>query len=134
MTNPIPGLLLAGTILFPGFTAAALPDPGMTIAPGCTALVVTDPQNDFLSPKGVTWGVVGKSVTENNTAEHIGGPAGDASTSRRRSASGVLRQPGLGLPRNSRGIRKYDTYPDRLAVSPPATTGWLSNTGTISGK
>ncbi len=27
-----------------------------------TALVVTDPQIDFLSPKGVTWGVVGKSV------------------------------------------------------------------------
>ncbi len=33
-----------------------------------TALVVTDPQNDFLSPGGVTWGMVGKSVTENNTA------------------------------------------------------------------
>jgi nicotinamidase-related amidase len=29
-----------------------------------TALVVTDPQNDFLSPAGVTWGVVGESVTE----------------------------------------------------------------------
>jgi len=71
MTNPIPGLLLAGTILFPGFTAAALPDPGMKIEPGRTALVVTDPQNDFLSPKGVIWGVVGKSVTENNTVEHI---------------------------------------------------------------
>jgi len=33
--------------------------------------VVTDPQNDFLSPKGVTWGVVGKSVTANNTVENI---------------------------------------------------------------
>ena len=32
-----------------------------------TALVVTDPQNDFLSPEGVTWGMVGKNVTENNT-------------------------------------------------------------------
>ncbi len=30
-----------------------------------TALVVTDPQNDFLSPEGVTWGMVGKNVTEN---------------------------------------------------------------------
>ncbi len=28
-----------------------------------TALVVTDPQNDFLSPEGVTWGMVGKNVT-----------------------------------------------------------------------
>jgi hypothetical protein len=37
---------------------AELPDPGMTITQGNTALVITDPQNDFLSPKGVTWGVV----------------------------------------------------------------------------
>jgi len=33
--------------------------------------VITDPQNDFLSLKGVTWGVVGKSVTENNTVENL---------------------------------------------------------------
>ncbi len=50
---------------------AALPDPGMTITQGNTALVITDPQNDFLSPKGVTWGVVGESVTKNNTVENI---------------------------------------------------------------
>ncbi len=36
-----------------------------------TALVITDPQNDFLSPKGVAWGLVGDSVRENNTVEHI---------------------------------------------------------------
>ena len=36
-----------------------------------TALVITDPQNDFLSPDGVTWGLVGQSVTDNNTVEHI---------------------------------------------------------------
>jgi len=36
-----------------------------------TALVITDPQNDFLSPEGVTWGLVGKSVEENRTVEHI---------------------------------------------------------------
>ncbi|TDJ08126.1 MAG: cysteine hydrolase [Deltaproteobacteria bacterium] len=48
-----------------------LPDPGMTIDKGSTALVVTDPQNDFLSPEGVTWGVVGESVTENNTVGNI---------------------------------------------------------------
>lgn len=36
-----------------------------------TALVVVDPQNDFLSPKGVTWGLVGNNVTENNTVENI---------------------------------------------------------------
>ena len=50
---------------------AALPDPGMVVTKGHTALVVTDPQNDFLSPDGATWGVVGKSVTENNTVENI---------------------------------------------------------------
>ena len=36
-----------------------------------TALVITDPQNDFLSPDGATWGLVGDSVTENHTVEHI---------------------------------------------------------------
>ncbi len=50
---------------------AQLPDTGMTITQGNTALVITDPQNDFLSPEGVTWGVVGESVTENNTVENI---------------------------------------------------------------
>ena len=50
---------------------AQLPDPGMEIVPGRTALLITDPQNDFLSPDGVTWGVVGKSVTENNTVANI---------------------------------------------------------------
>ena len=50
---------------------AQLPNPGMTVDPERTALVVTDPQNDFLSPEGVTWGVVGESVTENNTVAHI---------------------------------------------------------------
>ncbi len=36
-----------------------------------TALVVTDPQNDFLSEDGATWGLVGDSVTENGTIENI---------------------------------------------------------------
>jgi len=57
-----------------GFTnvaSAQLPDPGMTVVAERTALLITDPQNDFLSPEGVTWGVVGKSVTENNTVENI---------------------------------------------------------------
>ena len=49
----------------------ALPDPGMTIDPEHTALVITDPQNDFLSPEGVTWGMVGKNVTDNHTVENI---------------------------------------------------------------
>ncbi|MCP2501154.1 MAG: cysteine hydrolase [Deltaproteobacteria bacterium] len=43
----------------------------MQIAPDKTALVITDPQNDFLSPKGVTWGLVGRSVEQNKTVDHI---------------------------------------------------------------
>jgi nicotinamidase-related amidase len=43
----------------------------LTFDPTNTALVVTDPQNDFLSPDGVVWGVVGESVTKNNTVENI---------------------------------------------------------------
>ncbi len=43
----------------------------MTFDPSTTALVVTDPQNDFLSPDGVTWELVGANVTENRTVEHL---------------------------------------------------------------
>ena len=49
----------------------ALPNPGMEIDKERTALVITDPQNDFLSPDGVAWGVVGESVTDNNTVNNI---------------------------------------------------------------
>ena len=69
---------LAGSLFEIAFLAlvtfnvqAQLPDPGMEIGSGRTALLITDPQNDFLSPAGVTWGVVGASVTENNTVENI---------------------------------------------------------------
>jgi len=48
-----------------------LPDPGFDVTLENTALVVTDPQNDFLSPHGVTWGVVGKNVEETGTVEHL---------------------------------------------------------------
>lgn len=66
--------MILGIVLFFGTAPSVLselPNPGMEIVVGRTALVLTDPQNDFLSPKGVTWGVVGKSVTENNTVENI---------------------------------------------------------------
>jgi nicotinamidase-related amidase len=51
---------------------SGLPDPGFEIVQGKTALLVTDPQNDFLSPDGVTWGVVGKNIEANGTVENIG--------------------------------------------------------------
>jgi nicotinamidase-related amidase len=50
----------------------ALPQTDVAVDLSNTALVITDPQVDFLSPDGVTWGVVGASVTENNTVENIG--------------------------------------------------------------
>ncbi|NKB63415.1 MAG: isochorismatase family protein [Gammaproteobacteria bacterium] len=50
----------------------ALPPSDMVLDPKRTALVVTDPQIDFLSPDGVTWGVVGASVTEHNTVANLG--------------------------------------------------------------
>jgi nicotinamidase-related amidase len=43
----------------------------MDIHKNDTALVVIDPQNDVLSEKGVSWGLVGASVRENNTVENL---------------------------------------------------------------
>jgi nicotinamidase-related amidase len=43
----------------------------MEINKNDTALVVIDPQNDVLNENGVSWGLVGDSVRENNTVENI---------------------------------------------------------------
>jgi nicotinamidase-related amidase len=48
-----------------------LPNPGFDVEKGKTAVVITDPQRDFLSEDGVVWEVVGPSVQENNTVEHL---------------------------------------------------------------
>jgi nicotinamidase-related amidase/YHS domain-containing protein len=50
---------------------APIPRPGVELTRGDYALLVIDPQNDFLSPDGVAWGVVGESVTENGTVDNI---------------------------------------------------------------
>ncbi|MDO5608351.1 MAG: cysteine hydrolase [Capnocytophaga sp.] len=65
-------ILVAAVITFGGLSNsfAQVPDPGFVID-GKTAIVITDPQNDFLSPNGATWGVVGESVTENNTVANL---------------------------------------------------------------
>ena len=49
----------------------ALPKTGFTLNHGRAALVITDPQIDFLSPEGVTWGVVGASVEKHGTVNNI---------------------------------------------------------------
>lgn len=49
----------------------ALPPSDMKLDLSRAALVVIDPQVDFLSPDGVTWGVVGESVKEHGTVENL---------------------------------------------------------------
>ena len=73
MRNTVYSLAVTATALvsLAGPLEAQLPDPGMVVDDR-TALVITDPQNDFLSPDGVAWGVVGASVEENHTVEHLG--------------------------------------------------------------
>ena len=63
--------LVLGATLLPALAMAQLPDPGLIVEPGRTAVVITDPQNDFLSPEGVTWGLVGASVEANGTVDNI---------------------------------------------------------------
>ena len=70
-------------ILFSGYANGAAEDPyaepenpglppsNMELNLPRTALVITDPQIDFLSPDGVTWALVGNSVTSNKTVENI---------------------------------------------------------------
>jgi nicotinamidase-related amidase len=43
----------------------------MEISHADTAVVFTDPQNDVLSEKGVNWGALGASVTENGTVANM---------------------------------------------------------------
>jgi nicotinamidase-related amidase len=50
----------------------ALPPSGFVLDLAHAALVITDPQIDFLSPEGVSWPVFGDSIRENSTVAHIG--------------------------------------------------------------
>ena len=77
------GAVAATTLVAGGRTASAAEDPyaepaepalppsNMELNVKRAALVVSDPQIDFLSPKGVTWGVVGESVQQHNTVENL---------------------------------------------------------------
>ncbi|MFT5641116.1 MAG: nicotinamidase-related amidase [Bacteroidia bacterium] len=69
ITSKVTLAILAGMLVSTNLIAQ-LPDPGFVID-GTTAIVITDPQNDFLSPDGVTWGVVGESVTKNGTVDNL---------------------------------------------------------------
>jgi len=62
---------VAAAVMATTIAHAQLPDPGMKVETANAALVITDPQNDFLSPDGVTWGLVGASVEANGTVGNI---------------------------------------------------------------
>ncbi len=49
-----------------------LPKSEMKFQKDSIALVVVNPQIDFLSPKGVGWNIYGASIKEHNTIENIG--------------------------------------------------------------
>jgi nicotinamidase-related amidase len=68
--NIMKTLMVIGMIAIAAKSYAQLPDPGFVVD-GTTAIVITDPQNDFLSPEGATWGVVGESVTKNGTVANL---------------------------------------------------------------
>jgi nicotinamidase-related amidase len=62
------------TILIIGVAPTAiaqLPEPTMDIDVANTALVITDPQNDFLHPDGVAYGAVGGSVEAIGTVANL---------------------------------------------------------------
>lgn len=49
----------------------ALPNPGMVIEQPRTALVITDLQNDFLSPGGAAWELMKERLQANKTVENL---------------------------------------------------------------
>jgi nicotinamidase-related amidase len=51
--------------------APTLPDAGFVFDRDRAALVVIDPQNDFLSPNGAGWAFFGQGVTENNVVGNL---------------------------------------------------------------
>ena len=45
--------------------------PGMVVDTTRTALVLTDMQNDFLSPHGAAYGLLAESLAANHTADNL---------------------------------------------------------------
>jgi len=70
MKNVRTYFMLTIALFMTNLAVAQLPDPGFIIDDH-TAIVITDPQVDFLSPDGVTWGIVGESVEKNGTVKNL---------------------------------------------------------------
>jgi nicotinamidase-related amidase len=62
----------SGPNLYADPDVPVLPATGFKLNLARAALVIIDPQNDFLSPDGVSWPFFGESITENKTVAHIG--------------------------------------------------------------
>ncbi len=65
------GMMVAVTVVLANPAVAQLPETSMEIDLTNTALVVTDPQNDFLHPDGVAYGAVGQNVEEVGTIGNL---------------------------------------------------------------
>ena len=61
--------IILASVGFANFASAQLPDPGVTIVEGRTALLITDPQNDFLSKESPPGGMVGPTVRKHKVVE-----------------------------------------------------------------
>jgi len=64
---------LAGAITLTSITGAAMADDAPKFMPNqsTTAVLITDPQNDFMAETGAAWGLVGKNVTRLGTNDNI---------------------------------------------------------------
>lgn len=70
--NVIPGQQEPGAGRYADPPNPMLPPTDMKLDLPRAALVVTDPQIDFLSPKGAAWGAFGESITEHDTVANLG--------------------------------------------------------------
>jgi nicotinamidase-related amidase len=68
----IPQASAAGLAAYADPENPALPASTRELEKGRAALLIVDPQIDFLSPNGVAWGVVGESVTEHDVVNNLG--------------------------------------------------------------
>jgi len=74
MSNSDEAAAMSGSAGPPQGSEAAgpgLPDAGFVFDRPGAAVVVIDPQNDFLSPDGAGWPVFGQSVTENKVVTNL---------------------------------------------------------------
>lgn len=64
---------LAATLSLTAIPGAVMADEVTAFMPdrATTAILITDPQNDFMSETGKAWGVVGENVTRLGTNDHI---------------------------------------------------------------